>query len=239
MSRPGFRIMAAARGEDLLNAESHHVRRTATALLALALLAAPSLAQRYSPGQEILVHGIVKTPDGAPAPGMRVVLEASRSRFRWRAFGRERSAPIRRSTLSADDGSYELTWAWNRVHDRFDLVVGTPVEGAEGFELKEMERLDLTRRIAESPDVELDVILYDVPVAASIRRFTAEARSADEQRVRGELGPPEKVQKVEYPDRTEVTWWYFERGRAYRFEDGDLVQVIPFDPIEPAGTAAP
>jgi hypothetical protein len=41
------------------------------------------------------------------------------------------------------------------------------------------------------------------------------------------------VQTLEYPDYDEVTWWYFEQGKAYRFREGELQQVVNFDPVTP------
>ena len=60
----------------------------------------------------------------------------------------------------------------------------------------------------------------------------ASVKSDDEHRVYDEMGKPDEVKMVRYPDSVESTWWYFDRGRAYRFRDGHLEQVIPFDPVK-------
>jgi hypothetical protein len=49
------------------------------------------------------------------------------------------------------------------------------------------------------------------------------------------MGVPEDVKRVSYAGRqqeTEVSWWYFEAGKVYRFRDGRLDQVERFDPVQ-------
>ena len=49
----------------------------------------------------------------------------------------------------------------------------------------------------------------------AMRQFVAGANSVDERRVYGELGNPDEVGAVRYPDHEEVSWWYFESGRMH------------------------
>jgi hypothetical protein len=45
------------------------------------------------------------------------------------------------------------------------------------------------------------------------------------------MGKPDRIRNVQYPRHLESSWWYFESGRVYRFRDGRLEQVVPFDPV--------
>jgi hypothetical protein len=65
-----------------------------------------------------------------------------------------------------------------------------------------------------------------------LRELLASIKSDDERRVYDEMGKPDKVERVVYPGRTEVSWWYFDAGRVYRFQDGRLEQVVPFEPVK-------
>jgi acyl-coenzyme A synthetase/AMP-(fatty) acid ligase len=65
-----------------------------------------------------------------------------------------------------------------------------------------------------------------------LREFVASVHSDDERKVYDEMGRPDKVERVQYPERTEVSWWYFDAGRVYRFRDGRLEQVVPFEPVK-------
>jgi hypothetical protein len=80
------------------------------------------------------------------------------------------------------------------------------------------------------------VVIHNRRVIDRFRDFLASVKSADEQRVYQEMGKPDRVERVQYPGSVEVSWWYFEAGRAYRFRDGRLEQVVPFDPVRGFGT---
>ena len=54
-------------------------------------------------------------------------------------------------------------------------------------------------------------------------------------RVRAREGEPDLVDTLELPYGREITWWYFDRGRAYRFLDGELRDEISFDPVSSEG----
>jgi len=66
-----------------------------------------------------------------------------------------------------------------------------------------------------------------------VRKFLSEISSEDERKVYQDLGNPDQVKKVQYPDHEEVSWWYFESGAMYRFESGKLAQVVHFAPVKP------
>ena len=77
------------------------------------------------------------------------------------------------------------------------------------------------------------VQVADTDLVESRQEFLTILDSDDERKVYEQAGQPERLDRVDFPTYQEVTWWYFRHGRAYRFRDGTLHQVIPFDPVEP------
>ncbi|HEY4588471.1 MAG TPA: hypothetical protein VII86_04560, partial [Thermoanaerobaculia bacterium] len=65
----------------------------------------------------------------------------------------------------------------------------------------------------------------------NLRQFLASIQTDDQRKVYQEMGKPDRVRNVQYPGYLESSWWYFEAGRVYRFRDGHLEQVTPFDPV--------
>ncbi len=49
--------------------------------------------------------------------------------------------------------------------------------------------------------------------------------------MRGREGEPDLVDTLDLPYGSEVTWWYFSRGRAYRFLDGELSEELTFQAV--------
>ena len=76
--------------------------------------------------------------------------------------------------------------------------------------------------------------LTDAEVRADCEAFRGEmasVRTDDQRKVYQEMGKPDRIRNVQYPGHLESSWWYFESGRVYRFRDGRLEQVVPFDPV--------
>ena len=49
------------------------------------------------------------------------------------------------------------------------------------------------------------------------------------------MGIPAKVDRMKLTTHEEVTWWYFEAGKAYRFRSGRLIETSEFEPVAPFG----
>jgi hypothetical protein len=210
-----------------------------TALLAASalLVAAPSQAVRYAQGERIQVTGIVSDAEGKPLEGIRVVFEASRNTFDVRQL-RRTSKDVRRLAATTDaKGTYTIDWIWDAYFNHFELAAGVMVRRAKvGETLEELDRSNITRQVGSGSPVVAAVVIHNRRVIDRFRDFLASVKSADEQRVYQEMGKPDRVERVQYPGSVEVSWWYFEAGRAYRFRDGRLEQVVPFDPVRGFGT---
>lgn len=205
-------------------------RRLAGFFLLLAL-AAPAGAARYAQGERIQVTGIVTGPEGRPLDGVRVVLEVSRNTFSFRELRRTDKDTRRVSAVTNAAGEYTLEWPWDSYFNRFELLVGVPVRRRTGEALEVLERLDITGKVQAGSPVVVAAVVENRQFVDRFREFLASVKSDDERRVYEEMGKPDRVERVQYPDRLESSWWYFESGRAYRFRDGRLEQVVPFTPV--------
>ncbi len=217
---------------------SRLLRRALPALLLLAVAAsaaAPAAISQapYAQGDEVLFTGVVTNRAGVPIPDLQITLEASRAAFNFRRLGRVRENLRRLATVTDERGEFSLPWRWDDYYNRFDLVLAVPVRTAGGESLHELQRVDLSRRILQGSPVVTSLVVEDTSVIDARRRFLAALDSADERKIYEQMGQPDRLQQVPLPGFEEVTWWYFRQGRAYRFRDGALQQVIPFDPVEP------
>ena len=203
------------------------------ALLLAAATAAPAAQTPYTQGEEVLFTGVVTTSAGLPIPDLQITLEASRAVFSWRQLGRERANLRKLATVTDERGEFRLPWRWDEYFNRFDLVVAIPVRTTEGEQLVELQRIDLSRRTKQGSPVVNAIQLADTELVDSRQEFLDSLDSEDERKVYEQAGQPERLDRVRFPTYEEVTWWYFRQGRAYRFHDGTLHQVIPFDPVEP------
>jgi hypothetical protein len=216
----------------------HHRRVPVLAALAglLCLLAAgaaaPAAAVRYDQGQRIQVTGVVADSQGQPLEGLRVVLEVSRTYFSIRSLRRTADPDVRRVSATTDArGNYTVEWPWDSYFNHFELAVGVPVHTPAGETLQELARQEITRRVEAGSPAVVAVTVENRAFLDNLRQFLSSIRTDDQRKVYQEMGKPDRVRNVQYPGYLESSWWYFEAGRVYRFHDGHLEQVTPFDPV--------
>ena len=205
-----------------------------TFLWVLIVAAAPLAAARLSQGDRVQITGAVTDQQGGPLSDVRVTFEATRTYFSVKKLQRTQTEEIRRVTAVTDaNGQFSLQWPWDTYFNHFELTVGVPVRKARKDSLVELAREDITDRLKGSPVVaSLVVQNKNAQFVTKLRELLATIKSDDERRVYDEMGKPDKVERVVYPGRTEVSWWYFDAGRVYRFQDGRLEQVVPFEPVK-------
>ncbi len=209
------------------------------AAVLLALAAGPSAA--LSNGETVHLRGAVADPQGRPMAGLAVTLTASRSYFSLRRMQSAEASARTVSTTTDNRGRYALDWPWDEHYNHFELALGIPLHGAGGGQGAHGDRVeplaseDVSDRLtgAAGAAVDLPFTVQNAAYVEKVRRFAATLASDDERRVYAEMGHPDEVKSVRYPDHDEVSWWYFASGKAYRFESGKLAQVVPFDPIKP------
>jgi hypothetical protein len=214
--------------------------KPALLLLAFLGLVSPVFAARYDQGERVQVTGIVTGRDGRPLPGIRVSLEATRSYFSLRQLRKTAAEDIRRvSALTNAQGEYTVEWPWDSYFNHFELVSGVPVRKGKQDRVEELAREDVTKRLLAGSPVVVSPVIENTQFLESLNQFLAMVRSADEQRTYEEMGKPDRVKRLQYPDHVEDSWWYFESGRVYRFRDGRLEQVVPFTPVPAPAAAVP
>jgi len=200
-------------------------------LLATGALA-PAAAARYDQGQRVQVTGIVADAQGQPLSDIRVVLEVSRTYFSLRELRRTADKDVRRvSATTNTHGEYTIEWPWDSYFNHFELVAGVPVHTRTGESVQELAREDVTRRVEAGSPAVIAMSIQNRQFLDNFRQLLASIQTEDMRRVYQEMGKPDRVRNVQYPEHLEISWWYFDAGKVYRFRDGRLEQVVPFDPV--------
>jgi len=193
---------------------------------------APAAAARYAQGERVQITGIVADAQGQPLPEVRVTFEATRTYFSMRQLRRTSDQEVRRvSATTSAAGEYTLVWPWDSYFNHFEVVVGVPVRTGSGERLEELARQDVTRRVTAGSPAVVAVTVENRKFLDAFRQFLTSIQTEDQRKVYQEMGKPDRIRNVQYPGYLESSWWYFESGRVYRFRDGRLEQVVPFDPV--------
>ena len=211
-------------------------RRSLGSLWLLGLLTAgafaPAAAARYGQGERVQVTGIVADAQGQPLADVRVTFEATRTYFSLRELRRTAAKEVRRVSATTNaSGVYAIEWPWDGYFNHFEVAVGVPVRTRTGERLEELGRQDATRRVLAGSPAVVAVTVADRRFLDTFREFLASIQTEDQRKVYEEMGKPDRVRNVQYPGHLESSWWYFESGRVYRFRDGRLEQVVPFEPV--------
>jgi hypothetical protein len=198
------------------------------------LTAAPAAASPYEDGDRVQFTGIVTDAAGKPMPGVEVALEAARGYLRLRELRRAEKDARRMLTVTNAQGEYTIAWPWDDYFDHFHLLAGVTVRHGKTESLQVLEREDVSERVEAGSPVVSAIVIHDRGIVDRVRAFVAAVRSADQHQVYDEMGLPDDVKRVDFAagaPAAEVTWWYFDAGKAFRFRDGRLEQVDRFDPV--------
>jgi hypothetical protein len=203
-----------------------------TALTLAALGApAPARAASHAQGEEVEVTGRVADADGRPLAGLEVRLFAYHSTASLRRLARVEGYESHLSTLTDAQGGFALRWPWHDFYDRFWVAAGLKLPAGGESDFHELTRVDVSRRMTEPGPV---IVALELPRDAEVGSyvdFVSTLASEEQKRLFAQLGRPDRVDRLRLGQQEEVTWWYFRAGKAYRFRDGRLDLVIPFDPV--------
>jgi hypothetical protein len=193
---------------------------------------APAAAARYDQGQRIQVTGIVADAQGQPLKDIRVILEVSRTYFSVRQLHRTADPDVRKVAATTDaHGNYTIEWPWDSYFNHFEVTAGVPLHTPTGETVEELTRQDVTRRVDAGTPAVVAITIDNRQLLDNLRQFLASIQTDDMRKVYQEMGKPDRIRNVQYPGHLEISWWYFEAGKVYRFRDGHLEQVTPFDPV--------
>ncbi|MDH3745803.1 MAG: hypothetical protein OES47_11950 [Acidobacteriota bacterium] len=232
------------------------------AVLALAgsLTAAPqaesgsSTSSKYPAGEPVVITGTVTSSDGKALAGVEVALTGYRRSFDVWRVRRTKKGEYTILAVSGADGRFEISWRWDDFYNHFELRAGigteVPEEPAEELGRSEaglpesadtskflvLAEADLSKRIRHGSPVVSSLIIKDTELLESWQGFLGTLESREQRRVYQELGKPDKVQNVGFSTHREVAWWYFERGKVYRFRDGEIDSIEDFEPVLPSSS---
>jgi hypothetical protein len=206
-------------------------------LLAALSVALPGVARAetfpYGQGDKVRVTGVVTDARGTPLPNIQVTLVASRSYFNLRQLKSSDKDPRPVAATTGAKGEYAIEWPWDNYYNRFEVQVGLPVRAGREEHVEVLARQDVTQLLLKGTPAVPALVVENAALIDRVRKFLAELTSDDLRRVYQDMGDPDQIKKVRYPDHEEVSWWYFESGAVYRFESGKLREVVHFAPVKP------
>ncbi|MEM7352185.1 MAG: hypothetical protein AAF657_15395 [Acidobacteriota bacterium] len=205
-------------------------RRFVGLAIVLTCLAGTAHGAAYRKGDPVAIDGRVTDGDGIAVPGVTVLFELSRKSFQLRSFRRVKGPPLKVPVVSGTDGEYRHLWHWDGYYNTFELAVAVPVQrnGRDDFEV--LHRVDITPTVSQGGAIQVPLVIEDAAYLRWLRRFLDGQASAEERRIFEEMGRPDRI---DAHDPGVFAWWYFEAGKVYRFRDGAIEQIEPFDPIKP------
>lgn len=199
------------------------------------LVAAPAAAQEAASagptrGDTVVIEGRLVDPAGEPIEGAVVMLATAREHFSLRAFGTTREAPLLQPATTGVDGRFAHRWLFDPHYNHHELRVGVEVrrDGRPAFET--VTEREITAAVATGGPVGLgDWTIERAGYLRFLVRWVAGDASDAEEKLLRDNGRPDKL--TAEPGGVDA-WWYFATGKVYRVRDGEIDQVIHFDPVE-------
>lgn len=203
-------------------------------LLILIFAASAATAEKnpYTKGDIVVIEGTVNDLSGQPIADLDIILETAKRGLSLRPFGRAKKEIARQTTKTDDQGRFRLEWTYEPRFNFFELLATVEVIEDGKTRLQILERMDITRTLKLGSPVSVAFILEDTSFLNSLRSFLSVTSSDDERRIYRERGRPNRVDRLESPEFTESSWWYFSQGRVLRFRDGVLFSEEEFPPVK-------
>lgn len=202
------------------------------ALLATFAVRAEEPERSFRKGERITIAGRLTTPDARPLAGVTVLLELRRRTAGVFGLNPKTEGPVQIPTTTGPGGEFSIDWSFDPHYDSVALAVALPIriEGREDFEIFDRREIGPALAHGSSPLV-VDLVLEHPGYLEWLRLYLDGKASPEEAKVFREVGRPERVDRELRRGKVEMGWWYFDKGKCYRFKDGRLDQVIPFEPI--------
>lgn len=189
----------------------------------------------YRRGETVRFEGTVTGVDGRPLSGLTVALALSHQGFNLRDLGfgggKDKKYDTLRVLATTDaTGRYSIEWSWDPYYNVFELLAALPIEHSRSPALEVLERVEITARVEQTNPIVTPLTVQASAFVNWLQGYLAGQASADEARVYREMGRPEQLDVL--GEDEEMSWWYFEAGKVYRFESGKLEQVTHFEPVK-------
>lgn len=194
----------------------------------------PADAQRKR-GEVVVIDGQVLDRAGAPVTGVIAVLEATRSSYSWLKRRKVADPPIQQTVEVNEQGRFQIPWTWDRHHNEFNVAIGLEIARDGRRDVEILMRENISTAMNGGAPVHVMLTLEKAGLVRWLQGYQAGQATDDEKKVYSETGRPDRIETRE----RESSWWYFSEGKVYRFLNGNLEQVMHFDPMSPPASEPP
>ena len=179
--------------------------------------------------EQRVVSGRITDQQGRPVVGTPVLVVGRKldldMKFEYKELDR------RELRVHTDqDGRYRAEFIPSELGNNLYLFFYAG-EGFDGVRFQKPDGIDITGRLKELRELNIDQVLPDHPKWKEVQQKIAQY-GADSMRgkVLRQLGLPERIDRG-VGERPTETWWYFSKGISYRFAGPAIEGSYTFPPI--------
>ncbi len=128
------------------------------------------------------------------------------------------------------NGKFELSLEVERWRSNYIIEAGFFAR-KEGKDMFYSLGRSVVKRLHKKVIAYSEIVIHNRKFFDDFKRFVAELDSSKEKEIYNKYGIPERIDRYFVGKKSEVVWWYFSQGKAFRFRDGELIKVEEFDPV--------
>ncbi len=180
--------------------------------------------------REILVAGRVQDVEGEPVPGLPVKVLAAEMHLDAASLAPGSRFPVLAQNFTDVDGSFRLTFRPRPEPAFYYLSLYAPGD-FDDVKYKVPPLIELP--LPEAPTLTRDITLEFHPRwPETLERIKALGVESQQARVLRRWGLPDREDVREEGEgvKTEV-WWYYGKGKSFKFREGILLREYAFPPI--------
>jgi hypothetical protein len=183
---------------------------------------------------KVLISGEVVEPTGKPIKGFSVSLIVEREVLDISTF---QSSTKNRKVFTTEtdaDGKYFFTWKPDDYYNRFYINYVTEGKFDDVQFLPPSEpMIDVSKYIGKSKNFEHKLILLYHPSWDKIRKLIeVYGNDSDKGKILRAYGFFEKETEEEIAGEKYSFWWYYAKGKAFKFSGEKLIKEYKFQPLE-------
>lgn len=135
-------------------------------------------------------------------------------------------------TVTDEKGLYRFDFNGEDLGNNF-LLFFYDREGFDSIQYQKPEPMDITRRLKEERELQINQVLMFTKDWPEIQRLIKEYGPETEKgKILRQFGLPERKERFKSLDVESETWWYYTKGVAYKFVDGKLKSTYEFAPLK-------